>query len=72
MARGNYERLTPQAIDEVWVRLRVGMAAKPTAREPRWVDSHLRDGPRNPTSAHVARFVARRSGWAARHLGASG
>ena len=33
MARGNYERLTPQAIDEVWVRLRAGMAAKPTARE---------------------------------------
>ena len=33
MAHGDYERLTPQAIDQVWLRLRAGRAAKPTARE---------------------------------------
>lgn len=33
MAHGDYERLTPQAIDQVWLRLRAGQAAKPTARE---------------------------------------
>ena len=33
MADGDYERLTPEAIDQVWVRLRAGQAAKPTARE---------------------------------------
>jgi hypothetical protein len=33
MAHGDYERLTPQAIDQVWLRLRAGHAAKPTARE---------------------------------------
>lgn len=33
MAHGDYERLTPQAIDQVWLRLRAGEAAKPTARE---------------------------------------
>jgi IS30 family transposase len=33
MGRGDYERLTPQAIDELWVRMRAGQAAKPTARE---------------------------------------
>jgi DNA-binding CsgD family transcriptional regulator len=43
MARGNYERLTPQAIDEVWVRLRAGMAAKPTARELGLSTSTVRD-----------------------------
>jgi IS30 family transposase len=32
VAHGDYERLTPQAIDQVWVRLRAGEAAKPTAR----------------------------------------
>ena len=32
MARG-YQRLSPQAIDEVWVRLRAGHAAKPAARQ---------------------------------------
>ena len=32
MAHGDYERLTPQAIDQVWVRLKAGEAAKPTAR----------------------------------------
>ena len=31
MTRG-YQRLSPQAIDEVWVRLRAGNAVKPTAR----------------------------------------
>jgi len=33
MAHGDFERLTPQAIDQVWLRLRTGHAAKPTARE---------------------------------------
>ena len=33
MGYGEYERLTPQAIDQVWLRLRAGRAAKPTARE---------------------------------------
>ena len=33
MGHGDYERLTPEAIDRVWVRLRTGQAAKPTARE---------------------------------------
>jgi IS30 family transposase len=33
MAHGDYERLTPEAIDQVWLRLRAGHAAKPTARE---------------------------------------
>lgn len=28
-----FERLTPAAIDQVWVRLKAGQAAKPTARE---------------------------------------
>jgi IS30 family transposase len=33
MGHGDYERLTPQAIDQVWVSLRAGHAAKPTARQ---------------------------------------
>jgi DNA-binding NarL/FixJ family response regulator len=33
MGHGDYERLTPQAIDQVWLRLQSGQAAKPTARE---------------------------------------
>jgi hypothetical protein len=33
VAHGDYERLTPEAIGQVWVRLRAGQAAKPTARE---------------------------------------
>ena len=33
MGHGDYERLTPEAIDQVWLRLRAGKAAKPTARE---------------------------------------
>ena len=33
MGHGDYERLTPEAIDQVWIRLRAGQAAKPTARE---------------------------------------
>ncbi len=32
MAR-SYERLSPEAMDEIWVRLRAGHAAKPTARQ---------------------------------------
>ena len=33
MGHGDYERLTPEAIDQVWLRLRTGQAAKPTARQ---------------------------------------
>jgi hypothetical protein len=33
VGHGDYERLTPEAVDQVWLRLRVGQAAKPTARE---------------------------------------
>jgi hypothetical protein len=43
MARNSYQRLTPQAIDELWVRLRAGMAAKPTARELGLGTSTVRD-----------------------------
>ena len=32
MARQHYQRLSPADIDEIWVRLRAGHAAKPTAR----------------------------------------
>jgi hypothetical protein len=33
VGHGDYERLTSEAIDLVWGRLRAGLAAKPTARE---------------------------------------
>jgi IS30 family transposase len=33
VGHGDYERLTPEAIDQVWGRLQAGQAAKPTARE---------------------------------------
>lgn len=33
VAHGDYERLTSEAIENVWVRLRAGQAAKPAARE---------------------------------------
>jgi IS30 family transposase len=33
VGHGDYAGLTPGAIDQVWVRLRAGQAAKPTARE---------------------------------------
>ncbi len=33
MGHGDYEGLTPEAIDQVWLRMRAGQAAKPTARE---------------------------------------
>ena len=33
MGHGDYERLTPEAINRVWLRLRAGQAAKPTARQ---------------------------------------
>ena len=33
MGHGDYERLTPEAIDQVWLRLRAGQAAKPAARQ---------------------------------------
>ena len=45
MGHGDYERLTPEAIDQVWVRLRAGHAAKPAARalglSPSTVRSYL-------------------------------
>jgi IS30 family transposase len=33
VGHGDYERLTPESIDQVWLRMRAGQAAKPTARE---------------------------------------
>jgi IS30 family transposase len=33
VGHGDYEKLTPEAIDQVWLRLRAGQAAKPTARD---------------------------------------
>jgi transposase, IS30 family len=33
VAHGDYERLTPETIDQLWVRLKGGQAAKPTSRE---------------------------------------
>jgi hypothetical protein len=33
VGHGDYERLTLEAIDQVWLRMRAGQAAKPTARE---------------------------------------
>jgi IS30 family transposase len=33
VAHGGYEKLTPEAIGELWVRLRSGKAARPAARE---------------------------------------
>jgi DNA-binding CsgD family transcriptional regulator len=33
VGHGDYERLTPEAIDQVWLRMRAGQAAKPTARQ---------------------------------------
>jgi hypothetical protein len=41
MGRGVYERLTPQAIDQLWVR--AGHAPKPTARELGLSTSTVRD-----------------------------
>ena len=43
MGRGDYERLTPQAIDQLWIRMRAGHAAKPTARELGLSTSTVRD-----------------------------
>jgi len=42
VAGGNYATLTPEAIDQVWVRLRAGQAVKPTARELRLSPSTVR------------------------------
>ena len=33
MGHGDYENLTPETIDALWVRLCAGQAAKPTARQ---------------------------------------
>jgi DNA-binding CsgD family transcriptional regulator len=33
VGHGDYERLTPESIDRVWLRMRAGQAAKLTARE---------------------------------------
>jgi len=35
MAHGDYERLSPRAIDQVWQRSRVGHAPEPTASNPK-------------------------------------
>ena len=43
MGRGDYERLTPLAIDQLWIRMRAGQAPKPTARELGLSTSTVRD-----------------------------
>ena len=43
MGRGDYERLTPEAIDQLWIRMRAGHAPKPTARELGLSTSTVRD-----------------------------
>jgi len=43
VAHGDFERLTPEAIDQVWVRLQAGQPAKPTAREPGLCASTVRE-----------------------------
>ena len=43
MGRGDYERLTPEAIDQLWTRRRAGHAPKPTARELGLSTSTVRD-----------------------------
>ena len=43
MGRGDYERLTLEAIDQLWTRLRAGHAPKPTARELGLSTSTVRD-----------------------------
>ena len=43
MGRGVYERLTPEAIDELWARMRAGHAPKPSARELGLSTSTVRD-----------------------------
>ena len=43
MGRGDYERLTPEAVDQLWTRMRAGHAPKPTARELGLSTSTLRD-----------------------------
>jgi hypothetical protein len=58
MARGNYERLTPQAIDEVWVRLRVGDGRE--ADGARAALGRLPPSGRSPQSHVCARCPIRR------------
>ena len=43
MGRGDYERLTPEAVDQLWTRMRAGHAPKPTARELGLSTSTVRD-----------------------------
>ncbi len=43
MGRGDDERLMPEAIDQLWIRMRAGHAAKPTARELGLGTSTVRD-----------------------------
>ena len=43
MGRGDYERLTPEVVDQLWVRMRAGQAPKPTARELGLSTSTVRD-----------------------------
>jgi IS30 family transposase len=57
MGRGVYERLTPGAIDQLWIRMRAGHAPKPTARELGLSTSTVRDylyrcGGIRPVSRH--------------------
>ena len=43
MVTRRYQRLSPEAIDQVWIRLREGHAAKPTARQLGLSTSTVRD-----------------------------
>lgn len=43
MGRGDYEQLTPEAIDQLWIRMRAGHAPKPTACELGLSTSTVRD-----------------------------
>ena len=65
MGRGDYERLTPEAIDQLWARMRAGHAPKPTARELGLSTSTVRDylhrcGGIRPVPRHRATVGSRR------------
>ena len=71
MGRGDYERLTPEAIDQSWTRMRAGHAPKPTARELGLSTSTVRDylhrcggirpAPRRRATGRLSAANARRS-----------
>jgi IS30 family transposase len=60
---GGYQRLSPETIDEIWIRLRAGHSVRPTARQlglaSSTVRTHLarsggiRPDPRRRTEGHL-------------------